>query len=215
MVPQGFHVKPHIYPNVFLQAQAAPKKRPKPKEEEKSETVEPQTWLQKATASLPELLKNAADARTSSIKLHDMEYAKELSDQLLNHAKKLESLYQDMSKAVTNNPDEKTLKQLCQKAAEKEAFGTKAQAHSGIQLMQCAGLLSTYMILGDHHVHLPFYKSCSNLSYPFPMTNHVRILFEPLLSSAFPHDQAAADAFLKPKKKKNPAGKSKSKKQKK
>jgi len=120
----------------LLQVAAAPKKRPKPKEEDKSETVEPQTWIQKATASLPLLLKDAADARTSSIKLHDMEYAKELSDQLLTHAKKLESLYQDMSKAVTSNPDDKTLKQLCKKTADMEAFGAKAQAHSGIQLIR-------------------------------------------------------------------------------
>ena len=98
--------------------------------------MEPQTWIQKATASLPLLLKDAADARTSSIKLHDMEYAKELSDQLLTHAKKLESLYQDMSKAVTSNPDDKTLKQLCKKTADMEAFGAKAQAHSGIQLIR-------------------------------------------------------------------------------
>ena len=124
---------PIVYPNVFSQVAApAKKKTVKPKEEDKSETVEPQTWLQKATASLPALLKDAADARTSSIKLRDMEYAKELSDQLLSHAKKLECLYQDMSKAVAN-PDEKSLKKLRNKSLEMEAFGTKAQARSGIQ----------------------------------------------------------------------------------
>eukprot|EP00435_Cladocopium_sp_Y103_P018957 s2662_g4.t1 len=121
------------------QVTAAPKKRPKAKEEEKSENVEPQTWLQKATASLPVLLKDAADARTSSIKLQNMEYAKELSDQLLDHAKKLEGLYQGMSKAVTGNSDDKILKQLCKKCADMEAFGTKAQAHSGVSLRSVPG----------------------------------------------------------------------------
>ena len=90
-----------LHQHMFWQV-AAPKKTPKPKAEDQSKEVEPQTWTQKAAAALPLLLKEAADARTASIKLHGMEYAKELSGQLLDHAKRLEALYQDMSKAVTN-----------------------------------------------------------------------------------------------------------------
>ena len=94
--------------------------------------MEPQTWTQKTAAALPVLLKDAADARTASIKLHGMEYAKELSGQLLDHAKRLEGLYQDMSKAVTEQAEDKTLKGLVKKMNELDAFGRKAQAPTGL-----------------------------------------------------------------------------------
>eukprot|EP00435_Cladocopium_sp_Y103_P048701 s2664_g14.t1 len=115
--------------NHYGQQVAAPKKTPKPKQgEDQSKEVEPQTWTQKAAATLPVLLKEAADARTASIKLHGMEYAKELSGQLLDHAKKLETLYQDMSKALTNQADDKKLKDLMKRSNDLDLFGRKAQA---------------------------------------------------------------------------------------
>ena len=116
-----------LHQHMFWQV-AAPKKTPKPKAEDQSKEVEPQTWTQKAAAALPLLLKEAADARTASIKLHGMEYAKELSGQLLDHAKRLEALYQDMSKAVTNQEDDRGLKDLVNKMNALDLFGCKAQA---------------------------------------------------------------------------------------
>ena len=109
----------------------APKKKPKkPKTEEAgaSEEVVPETWVQKATNHLPELLKKSAEARTSSIKLSNMEYAKELSSQLLNHAKGLEKLYSNLSKALTNGANDKTLRIFLGQASKMEDFGNKAQA---------------------------------------------------------------------------------------
>ena len=109
----------------------APKKKPKkPKTEEggPSEEVVPETWVQKATNHLPELLKNAADARMSSIKLSNVEYAKELSSQLLNHAKALEKLYSNLSKAVNDGVNDKTLRGFLGQASKLEDFGNKAQA---------------------------------------------------------------------------------------
>ena len=94
--------------------------------------MEPQTWTQKAAAALPGLLKEAADARTASIKLHGMEYAKELSGQLLAHAKSLEGLYQEMAKAVTEQAEDSKLKKLVKKMNDLDLFGRKAQVPTGL-----------------------------------------------------------------------------------
>ena len=109
----------------------APKKKPKkPKTEEggPSEEVVPETWVQKATNQLPELLKKSSEARMSSIKLSNMEYAKELSSQLLNHAKGLEKLYSDLSKALTDGVNDKTLRVFLTEISKMEEFGNNAQA---------------------------------------------------------------------------------------
>ena len=116
--------------------QAAPKPKAASKPENKSEPVEPQAWTQKASSVLPTLLKDAADARTASIKLQTMEYAKELSGQLLDHAKKLEDLYQQLSTAVSQQAEDKKLRSLLKKATELEAFGAKAQAPAGAHVLK-------------------------------------------------------------------------------
>ena len=114
------------------QVQAPKKKAKKPKAEEEkgSEEVVPETWTQKATSQLGELLQRSSSARTASIKLANMEYASELSKQLLQHAQQLEKLYQDLSKAITEHADEKTLRKLVSKSLKLEEFGIKAQAGS-------------------------------------------------------------------------------------
>lgn len=109
---------------------AAPKKQPKKKEDNPvSEVVEPQTWLEKASGLLGTLLKDASDARVASIKLANMDYAQELSSQLLEHAQNMEGLYKEISVAVSKGLDEKSVKELVQKAQNLQAFGAKAQAH--------------------------------------------------------------------------------------
>ena len=122
--------------SLLWQVQAAPKPKAASKPENKSEPVEPQTWTQKASSVLPTLLKDAADARTASIKLQTMEYAKELSGQLLDHAKKLEDLYQQLSTAVSQQAEDKKLRSLLKKATELEAFGAKAQAPAGAHVLK-------------------------------------------------------------------------------
>ena len=120
---------------MLWQVQAAPKPKAAAKPADKSEPVEPQSWMQKASSVLPTLLKDAADARTASIKLQTMEYAQELSGQLLGHAKKLEDLYQQLSTAISQQAEDKKLKSLLKKATELEAFGLKAQALAGAHLL--------------------------------------------------------------------------------
>lgn len=87
----------------------------------------PETWTQKATSQLGELLQRSSSARMASIKLANMEYASELSAQLLEHAQQLEKLYQDLSKAITDNADDKSLRKLVSKSLKLEEFGIKAQ----------------------------------------------------------------------------------------
>ena len=111
---------------MLWQVQAAPKPKAAAKPADKSEPVEPQSWMQKASSVLPTLLKDAADARTASIKLQTMEYAQELSGQLLGHAKKLEDLYQQLSTAISQQAEDKKLKSLLKKATELEAFWSQS-----------------------------------------------------------------------------------------
>ena len=82
----------------LVQVATAPKR--KPKKEEEAVEVAPQTWCSKAAATLPELLKTAAEARTSSIKLSGLEFADDLASNLLKQAEGLEADYTVLSKTV-------------------------------------------------------------------------------------------------------------------
>ena len=103
---------------------AVAKKKPK----EKVEKVEATSAKGEAAHRLETLLKDSAAARTSSITLQSVEYAAELSRQLLQHAEALESFYQEVKQAVEKDEDESFFKRLMVKIKEKEAFGAKAQA---------------------------------------------------------------------------------------
>lgn len=81
-----------------------------------------------AVQRMETLLKDSAAARTSSITLQSVEYAAELSRQLLQHAEALEGFYQQVKLAVEKDEDENFFKSLMVKIKEKEAFGAKAQA---------------------------------------------------------------------------------------
>ena len=201
---------------LLWQVQAAPKPKAVPKPDSKSEPVEPQTWMQKASSVMATLLKDAADARTASIKLQSMEYAKELSGQLLGHAKKLEELYQQLSTAISQQAEDKKLKSLLKKAVELEAFGAKAQALAGVHVQSTTKnprnkpvngqTLSHPVLICKLTIHIPYlHRVCFfSTRYLFVIPSHVPL---PM--------QAAADAFLKPSKAKKGKGKAKAKKQKK
>ena len=114
-----------------MQVAAAPKQKAKDKEnadKDPAEEVVPQTWEEKAKDAMGELLSDAAKARTESIKLSNVPYAKELSGQLLQHAAKLESFYKEIEKNVTAGASEKEFKSLMKKVIEATAFTAKAQA---------------------------------------------------------------------------------------
>lgn len=90
--------------------------------------MKPLTLQEKAQDLLPDLLSDAAKARTESIKLSSVPYAKELSDQLLAHASKLEGYYRSLKNALEDKEPEKQLKSLVQKITEANVFTEKAQA---------------------------------------------------------------------------------------
>lgn len=106
----------------------APVKKKQRKEEEEAEEVKPQTWQSKASETLPELLQDAAKARTSAIKLDTVEYAGELSKQLLEHAATLEKYYQKLRQSLDQKKEDKVLKALLKEIDEASAFSAKAQA---------------------------------------------------------------------------------------
>ena len=113
----------------LLQVKAPPKKKRKTEEEEeKSKEVVPETYTQKLQGVLQDMLKQGSDARMASIKLTNMEYAGELSNQLLGHAKKLEDLYKLSSDAIKSGADEPTLKKHLKTFSTLNEFVSNAQA---------------------------------------------------------------------------------------
>ena len=69
--------------------------------------------------------------RTMSIKLNSVEYAGELSKQLLEHASLLEKYYQELNEALQKKLGDGVLKKLLTKIDDVEAFASKAQAVGG------------------------------------------------------------------------------------
>ncbi|CAK9031959.1 30S ribosomal protein S6, partial [Durusdinium trenchii] len=105
---------------------AAPKKKPKP-EKPVAEDATPQTLEEKVKTCMGELLPLAATARTQSIKLSSVEYAGELSGQLLEHAKALESLFKKFQKTLDAKGDEKAFKGLFKHMETLKSFGEKSK----------------------------------------------------------------------------------------
>eukprot|EP00435_Cladocopium_sp_Y103_P061734 s3038_g23.t1 len=133
---------------------AAPKKKPK----EKAEKVEATSAKGEAVERLETLLKDSAAARTSSITLQAVEYAAELSRQLLQHAETLENFYQEVKQAVAQDEDEDFFKRLMDKIKEKEAFGLKAQASWVVSEIQHHKLILKCQLM--------YMSSCHQIGFP-------------------------------------------------
>ncbi|CAL1130603.1 unnamed protein product [Cladocopium goreaui] len=103
---------------------AAPKKAPK----QKAEKILASSWAGQAKERQETLLQDAAKARTSSIALGSIEYASELSKQLLEHATKLENFYKKIDQAIQQDASEGAFKAIMIKIREGDAFGEKAKA---------------------------------------------------------------------------------------
>lgn len=112
---------------------AAPKK--KPKKEEDKEDMEPKSLLDELKEKMTEMLNAASTARTQSVKLHDVEYAGDLCNELVEHASNLGDFFKKVQKALDLKPDDSTLKALKKKAEAKIEAGEQAKA--GSLLMSC------------------------------------------------------------------------------
>lgn len=114
---------------------AAPKKKAK-KEEEKSKEVQPKTLPQKACDLMADILSDSTKARKKSMSLGAVNYAGELSNQLLDFAKKMERSYKTLQKATNNNVDKEDfyLKIFAEVAKQREWF-VQAEAWLGLKLL--------------------------------------------------------------------------------
>ncbi|CAK9085117.1 unnamed protein product, partial [Durusdinium trenchii] len=110
---------------------AAPKKKKK-EEQEQAQEVEPQTWAEKAQTLLPDMLKEACEARKLSIKLGGLEFAQELSKDLLSHAGQLEQSYKKLA-AKVGEGNEKALKAYVNSANDLIPKGSKAQVRQAVR----------------------------------------------------------------------------------
>ncbi|CAK9034304.1 unnamed protein product [Durusdinium trenchii] len=112
-------------------AQAAPvKSKKKEKEKNKSEEVVSKTLEETAKDEMAEILKVAASSRTKSMELSNIQYAAELSKQLLDYAVSLEEIYKDLRKAVEDK-SEANMQKTLDLVQKKKAFGEKAKAAAG------------------------------------------------------------------------------------
>lgn len=105
---------------------AASKAKAKPKA--KTEEVKPDTPVEQVQARTAEFLKCAAMARTKSLTLAGLDYAQDLSNTLLDHAKSIESIYREIQKAVKKRADPKAFKDFLKIMDEKEAASDKFKA---------------------------------------------------------------------------------------
>ena len=80
-----------------------PKRDPAPKGKEGSELAKPKTPAELAQDLMADILAESTAARKKSMSLGAVNYAGELSAQLLNHAEKLEKDYKTLQKAVSGN----------------------------------------------------------------------------------------------------------------
>lgn len=117
---------------------AAPKKLPKKKEEkDNAEKLVPKTEKDLANEKLQDLLSGAEKARTNSLKLSGIQYAKELSGQCLKHAEDLEKMFKELTADLKAKDEPKTFRKWLRKIQEKEAFGEKAKAGFSTETVRC------------------------------------------------------------------------------
>ena len=109
-------------------------KRKVPKET--SKTMEPKTVLEEATAKLIEFLKNSGQARSASITISHLAFAKDLSAELLAQAGEMEKRYKKIKKALEAKASDKACRDFI---AEMEA---SMQVSDGLK-SAAAGFLSS------------------------------------------------------------------------
>lgn len=106
---------------------AAPKKKPKQKEDADTEELVPKTLMEQAKEKMTDLERMAALARSQALKLSNADYAVELTKELETRAADYEKLYKLFQNCVDANRQGK-LKDLMMIADEQEAAGVKAKA---------------------------------------------------------------------------------------
>jgi hypothetical protein len=99
--------------------QAAPKKKAK-KESEGSEPAKPKTPAENAIDLMAAILADSTAARKKSMSLGAVNYAGELSSQLLAYAEKMEKYYKTLQQATTGKVTDESFYDRCFSKIEKE-----------------------------------------------------------------------------------------------
>ncbi len=114
----------------------ASQKKPKaPKTNDKADEVNPKEAKDQLTDRMADLLKMAETARTNSLKLSNVQFAKELGQQLLDHAIAVEKLYKGIQASHGQSPTEKSIKLWLSKIDEKQTVGEKMKARFQMQVL--------------------------------------------------------------------------------
>ena len=99
--------------------QAAPKKKAK-KDTEGSEAAKPKTPAENAVELMAAILADSTAARKKSMSLGAVNYAGELSSQLLTYAEKMEKYYKTLQQATTGKVTDESFYSRCFSKIEKE-----------------------------------------------------------------------------------------------
>lgn len=108
-------------------AKAVPKAKAKPKETEGAEVARPKTIEERAVDLVAELLSESSAARKKSMSLGSVNYAGELSAQLLKHAETLEKHYKVLQKATKEKKENESFYKTIFKKIEQDRKWYSAQ----------------------------------------------------------------------------------------
>ena len=128
-ISETYVAYPHTSSKLSLEV-AVPKKEKK-KKEETTEEVVPKEASELLKGKAQELLNTAAEARKKSISLSQVQYAGELSAQLLELAESMEKLFKTAQACLSNSANDSICNKLVKKMLEKEEFWDKAKAGEG------------------------------------------------------------------------------------
>lgn len=123
---------PTQYPSPYALQVAAAKKKATRTTTENAEEVTPKDIKDQLKERMADLLKMAETARTNSLKLSNVEFAKELGQQLLDHAISVEKLYKAIQHMQGQSPTEKSIKLWLSKIDDKQSTGDKMKARYGV-----------------------------------------------------------------------------------
>ncbi|CAK9096979.1 Uncharacterized protein SCF082_LOCUS45505 [Durusdinium trenchii] len=147
----------HLYSALDDEGKSIVKPKKPKKEKEEGEEVKPKTPLELGRDLVPAVLDEATKARTKGIQLKGMEFADQLSKQLLDHGSAMEGCYSDLKSAVeATSPNLDKIKALISKVQIKRDWFKKAEVDTGEDPRECvANVLLPHEVFGALYARDP------------------------------------------------------------
>ncbi|CAK9066934.1 unnamed protein product [Durusdinium trenchii] len=147
----------HLYSALDDEGKSIVKPKKPKKEKEEGEEVKPKTPLELGRDLVPAVLDEATKARTKGIQLKGMEFADQLSKQLLDHGSAMEGCFSDLKSAVeATSPNLDKIKALISKVQIKRDWFKKAEVDTDEDPRECvANVLLPHEVFGALYARDP------------------------------------------------------------